>query len=357
MYYLKEIDNAYTINGVQLFQVLCYNLNDDRGVFMKNLTVKEANELILDGNVVGIPTETVYGLAANARSDVAVSKIFEAKGRPSDNPLIVHIGDISQVDNLVTKVSPKARLLMDYFWPGALTIILPSSGVVSHLVTAGLTTVGLRMPSHEIALELLRLSGVPLAAPSANRSGKPSPTCAKHVMHDMKGRIAGVVDGGISDVGLESTVIDMTTDVPVILRPGGVSKEAIESVIGCVDISDNNGHKPKSPGMKYVHYAPNANIYIVKGGSIYFEKTVERFKEDGLKIGVLCLDHARKKYALAGVVKVIGIGEKGKNLYAALREFDRQDVDIILSESFDDEAVMNRLMKASEERILSEVEN
>lgn len=324
---------------------------------MKILTIEEATGLLLDGEAVAIPTETVYGLAADARSDVAVSKIFEAKGRPSDNPLIVHIGDVAQVDDLVTVVSNEARLLMDHFWPGPLTIILPSTGLVSQLVTAGLTTVGLRMPSHQIALELLRTSGVPLAAPSANRSGKPSPTCVKHVIHDMQDRISGVVDGGICDVGLESTVIDMSLDVPVILRPGGVSKAKIESVIGHVDISENKALRPKSPGMKYAHYAPNASVYIVKGDHAYFEEVVQHFKEEGLKVGLLCLDSSRGKYGLAGVVKIIRIGKKGKNLYAALREFDTLDVDVILSESFDDEAVMNRLMKASEERILSEVEN
>lgn len=322
---------------------------------MKKLTIKEAAELLLDDEAIAMPTETVYGLAADARSDGAVHKIFEAKGRPTDNPLIVHIGDVDQVEQLATDVSQKAYLLMDRFWPGPLTIILPSAGMVSELVTAGLTTVGLRMPSHPVALELLRTAGIPLAAPSANRSGKPSPTRAQHVIHDMAGRILGVVDGGICDVGLESTVIDMTLETPVILRPGGISKAQIESVIGAVNISNEQSEQPKSPGMKYAHYAPNATVYLVKGDHTYFEEIVRRFKEEGCKIGVLCLDTAREKYPLADVVK--GIGVQGKHLYAALREFDAQGVDVILSDHFDDEAVMNRLMKASEERVLSDVED
>jgi L-threonylcarbamoyladenylate synthase len=322
---------------------------------MRNLTIKEAVDLLIDGEIIAIPTETVYGLAADARNDVAVSQIFKAKGRPSDNPLIVHIGDVAQVDSLAINVSERARLLMDHFWPGPLTIILPSAGVVSELVTAKLSTVGLRMPAHDGALQLLRMSGLPLAAPSANISGKPSPTHAKHVAHDMEGRIAGVVDGGVCEVGLESTVIDMSLDVPVILRPGGISKEQIESVIGHIDVSESSSEQPKAPGMKYAHYAPDASVYIVKGQSRYFEKVILDFKEKKCKVGVLCLDTVREKYQLADVVK--GIGEKGKNLYAALRQFDEQSVDVVLCEFFADVAVMNRLMKASEERVLSEVED
>jgi len=320
---------------------------------MKNLTIKEATDLLLDGEVVAIPTETVYGLAGDARSDGAVSKIFTAKGRPSDNPLIVHIGEMSQVDELATAISEKARLLMDHFWPGPLTIILPSTGKVSELVTAGLTTVGLRMPSHSVALELLRTSGMPLAAPSANLSGKPSPTSVSHVKHDLEGRIAGVIDGGVCEVGLESTVIDMSTDVPIILRPGGISKGQIEGVMGQVEVSDCSSERPKAPGMKYAHYAPDARVYLVEGDEVYFEKMIQRFKAEGFKVGVLCPDTARKKCGVAEVVK--GIGEKGTHLYAALREFDAQGVDVVLCEFFDDMAVMNRLRKASEERVLSEV--
>jgi len=322
---------------------------------MKNLTIKEAIRLLADGQIVAIPTETVYGLAADARNGLAVSHIFKAKGRPSDNPLIVHIGDVSQVDLLATHVSEKARLLMAHFWPGPLTVILPNAGVVSQLVTAGLSTVGLRMPSHEATLQLLRISGIPLAAPSANLSGKPSPTCVQHVKHDLKGQIAGVIDGGICEVGLESTVIDMTLDVPVILRPGGISQDAIEAVIGPVSTSAHSSNQPKSPGMKYAHYSPDAHVYLVQGSPMYFQKMIKHYKENGFKVGVLCLDPTSGQHPFADVVK--GIGKKGKSLYASLREFDEQEVDVILCEASGDVAVMNRLMKASEERMLSEVEN
>ena len=322
---------------------------------MKNLTIEEATDLLINDEIVAIPTETVYGLAADARSDIAVSKIFKAKGRPSDNPLIVHVGDITQIDKLVIDVSESARLLMDYFWPGPLTIILKSTGSVSKLVTAGLETIGLRIPSHKTTLELLRTSGIPLAAPSANISGKPSPTSADHVRDDMEGRISGIIDGGECHIGLESTVIDMTNDAPIILRPGGISKEQIESVIGHIDISNGSSEHPKSPGMKYAHYSPDASVYIVKGGVEHFSKMILEFKSQNLKVGVLCLDGTKEKYEIAHVVK--GIEGKGKNLYSALREFDVHDIDVVLCELFNNTAVMNRLLKASEERILSEMEN
>ena len=322
---------------------------------MKNLTIVEAINLLTNNEIVAIPTETVYGLAADARSDIAISKIFQAKGRPADNPLIVHIGDVTQIDDLVIDVSEDARLLMAHFWPGPLTIILKNSGIVSKLVTAGLTTIALRIPDHEVALELLRTSNIPLAAPSANVSGKPSPTSAKHVKYDMKERIAGVIDGGICHIGLESTVIDMTLDVPVILRPGRISKKAIESVIGHVDLSDSSSVKPKAPGMKYAHYSPDAEVYIVKGSVEYFLKIILEFKAKNLKIGVLCLNKKKGNYELANVVTEID--EKGKDLYSALRKFDATGVDVVLCELFGDVAVMNRLFKASKERILSEIQN
>ena len=327
-----------------------------KGDFMKFLTSAETIERLKNGEVVAIPTETVYGLAADARNNDAVAKIFTAKGRPSDNPLIVHIGDVTQVDELVTTITPDARRLMDAFWPGALTIILPSTGVVSGLVTAGLSTVGLRIPSHPLTLSLLRESGIPLAAPSANLSGKPSPTKATHVATDLDGRIAGILDGGSCEIGLESTVIDMTTEQPTILRPGGVSLAAIESVLGRkVLVSKGANHQPKAPGMKYAHYAPDAKVYIVKGSSEYFTKTINQFKAKvDSKIGILCCEPASIDVSGSVVVKSI---ENGKNLYNAFREFDAEGVQVILCEYQEDAAIMNRLMKASEERVLSEVED
>jgi len=336
---------------------------------MMIITVKHAAKLLISGEVVAIPTETVYGLAADARSDAAVSKIFKAKGRPTDNPLIVHIGDMAQVDALVTAVSAEARLLMEHFWPGALTIILPSSGAVSELVTAGLPTIGLRMPNHRIALRVLRISGIPLAAPSANVSGSPSPTHPEHVMYDLHDRIAGIIDSDVCKLGLESTIIDMTLDTPVILRPGCISKEEIEAIIGPVEFAaEDSPEKPKAPGMKYRHYAPNAKLYIVKANPRFVQSIVQELgkKKYGLKVGVLCHLSCKKLYKKAHVVE--GIKTTGEDLYAKLRIFNQKNVDIIFSEYFDDVVVMNRLIKASgnqiidesfdiEERILREMED
>ena len=323
---------------------------------MKSLKIQEAIDLLKNGEVIAIPTETVYGLAADARSDKAVSKIFEAKGRPADNPLIVHIGDMAQVDHLATDVSEDARLLMNHFWPGPLTVIVKNARLVSRFATAGLPTIGLRMPDHPIALELLRTSGLPLAAPSANISGKPSPTLVDHVLHDMGNRIAGIVDGGMCELGIESTVIDMTSDVPVILRPGCISSQQIEAVIGPVDTLSSETHQPKAPGIKYTHYAPKAKVIVIDGSLKFFRSIIRYYKkEEGLKVGVLCHTSNIDRYQTADISR--RIGHKGKHLYATLRSFDEHHVDVILSECFDNEAVMNRLLKASEERILREVED
>ena len=322
---------------------------------MKRLTQIEAAELLRRSEVVAIPTETVYGLAADARCDVAVGKIFKAKGRPADNPLIVHIGAVSQVDELATNVSQKARLLMDRFWPGPLTVILPSNGCVSSLVTAGLKSVGVRMPDHPQTLALLQALKVPLAAPSANLSGKPSPTTAAHVAFDLKGRIPGVLDGGVCQVGLESTVIDMTKETPVILRPGGIDQAEIEAVIGCVEVATGSEEKPKSPGMKYTHYAPDAQVYVVKGSRVYMEKMVRQYGQEGNLVGVLSVDANGGDFPSAKYVKNIGF--KGKHLYAALRDCDAKGIDVVLCEWVSDAAVMDRLLKASEERVLNEVED
>lgn len=321
---------------------------------MRFLNVKQAATSLANGEIIAIPTETVYGLAADARCDDAVRKIFEAKGRPSDNPLIVHIGDVSQVDELVTTVSADARLLMEHFWPGPLTVILPNAAHVSELVTAGLSTIGLRIPDHYLTTELLRKSGIPLAAPSANLSGKPSPTSVEHVCHDMAGRIDGILSGGVTNLGLESTVIDMTTPVPVILRPGCITKAEIETIIGPVEVSQGSPDKPKAPGMKHRHYAPNAKLMIVKGRPKFVQSVVQEFgkKKYGLKIGTLCHVSCKNLYKRAEVV--YGIKGTGQNLYDALRVFDQQNVDLIISEYFDDVAVMDRLIKASENRILTE---
>lgn len=322
---------------------------------MKRLTNNEAIELLAKGEIVAVPTETVYGLAADARKCRAVKKIYKAKERPMDNPLIVHIGEISQVEQLTTYISEDAKKLMEHFWPGPLTIVLPSSKKVSKWVTAGLDTIAIRMPSHDRTLEILRKSRIPLAAPSANLSGKPSPTCVEHVACDLGDKIAGIVNGGVCDIGMESTVIDMSLATPVILRPGSISKAEIEKLIGAVETSDNSAIKPKAPGMKYAHYAPNAKIYNVRGSLKFFKSQIVDFKEQGFKVGVLSHKSSRYFYKKADVILSISAG--GKQLYKALRIFDEKEVDVILSEEFEDEAVVNRLLKASEERFLSEVEN
>ncbi|MCL2408074.1 MAG: L-threonylcarbamoyladenylate synthase [Oscillospiraceae bacterium] len=327
------------------------------------LTLEEAADLLRKNEVVAFPTETVYGLGAVATSDEAVAKIFEAKGRPGDNPLIVHVGDISQLENVVSEIPDMARKLMEAFWPGPLTIVLPKHASLSDKVTAGLNTVGVRIPSHPVALELLKKVNLPIAAPSANISGKPSPTTARHVADDLTGKIAGIVDGGEAQIGLESTVLDCTVEPPVILRPGGVSKEAIEAVIGrevIVHKSPENAESaPKSPGMKYKHYSPKAPMSIVKGDDIFFQYVINEAKTQGKKVGVLVTEENSSKYN-ADVVVTCGAGNDvesiAKRLYDALREFDEHDIDAIYSESFDETglgaAIMNRLLKASGYRVI-----
>jgi len=326
---------------------------------MKKLTTKEAINLLAVGEIIAIPTETVYGLAADARKSRAVKKIFKAKGRPTDNPLIVHIGHIEQAEKLAKNISDEARLLMKHFWPGPLTLILEDNGKVSKWVTAGLDTIGIRMPNHERTLQLLRKSEIPLAAPSANLSGKPSPTCFEHVERDLVGKIPGGVNGGVCEVGLESTIIDMTVVPPVILRPGGIKRHEIEAIIGKVALADGSIEtnesseklKPKAPGMKYAHYAPNAEVFIVNGDIAYFKSLINNYRKLGKKVGVVCRKSNQYFYKRAHLVKSVSVD--GKQLYKVFRQFDDTEIDIILCEMFEDEAVMNRLMKASEEKVLS----
>lgn len=318
----------------------------------------EAAQKLMSNEVVAFPTETVYGLGGNAKSDDAVVKIFEAKGRPGDNPLIVHISDREQIHSFIKAVPEKAKSLMDAFWPGPLTIILEQkSGVLSEKATAGLSTVGVRMPDHPVALALIEASGLPLAAPSANLSGKPSPTTAAHVMDDLTGRIAGIVDGGATGVGVESTVVDCTAKVPVILRPGGVTREQLEEIVGEISVDPalkDADQAPKAPGMKYRHYAPNAPFYLVNGTSEQIQQLVQEKRNEGLKVGVMTTKENKDFYD-ANVV--IACGERSKletvagALYDTLRAFNQEDLDIIYGEVFPEhgvgQAVMNRLTKAS----------
>ncbi|MBM7714483.1 L-threonylcarbamoyladenylate synthase [Bacillus thermophilus] len=323
--------------------------------------IVKAAELIKKNEVVAFPTETVYGLGANATSDEAVAKIFAAKGRPADNPLIVHIATFQQLKQIAVDISDTAMKLMRTFWPGPLTLIFNKKpGAVSRLVTAGLNTVAVRMPDHPLAMALIRESGHPIAAPSANKSGKPSPTTAKHVQDDLDGIVAGIVDGGPAGVGVESTVVDCTVSPPVILRPGGISKEDIEAVIGPVEEDPSiasSVSKPKSPGMKYRHYAPDAPLYLADGEQQWIQQLIDEKMAAGLKVGILAPQETASFYK-ADVVVPCGSKADPKSsaqtLYQALRFFENSGVDIIFSEVFPrtgvGAAIMNRLEKAASHR-------
>jgi len=322
------------------------------------------------GATVAFPTETVYGLGANALDADAVAQIFQAKGRPSDNPLIVHIAHRDDVDRLAREVNAAALLCMQTFWPGPLTLILPCRDIVPTNVTAGLDTVGLRMPDHVAALDLIGRAGVPIAAPSANRSGRPSPTTAEHVLEDLDGRIAGIVDGGAAGVGVESTVLDCTGPVPMILRPGGITREMLAAVLGRVEIDpalagDDVAVAPRSPGVKYTHYAPQSDMWLVEG-----EHAVDKINElvasahrDGLLVGVLTTTEHATRYPQADVVRVTGsradLATVAAELYDAIRSFDHTEVGVIYAETFSEEgvglAVMNRLRKAAGHRVIKAV--
>jgi L-threonylcarbamoyladenylate synthase len=326
--------------------------------------LEEAAHLLRENEVVAFPTETVYGLGGNALSNDACAKIFAAKGRPADNPLIVHISAMEQLQPLVGEVPEPAQKLMDAFWPGPLTVILPKGQAVCDKVTAGLSTVAVRMPNHPVARALIEQAGLPIAAPSANRSGKPSPTTAEHVKRDLEGRIAGIVDGGETGIGVESTVVDCSGETVEILRPGGLTKAEIEAVIGETAIahtpSDLN-EAPKSPGMKYRHYAPNAKLTLVDGSPAYLQSLVDKEQQRGTKVGVLTTDERKHDYQ-ADVVLSCGkrsnLRTVAHSLYRILRAFDEQDVEVIYGEVFPEEgigeAIMNRLKKSAGGRIVIE---
>jgi len=340
--------------------------NVDKFVDKKEIysQVVDASNLLAEGQVVAFPTETVYGLGADATSDEAVQGIFQAKGRPSDNPLIVHIATKEQLKQLVTEIPLQAERLMDAFWPGPLTIILPSKDRVSSYVTAGLSTVGIRMPDHPVALAIIEKSGKPIAAPSANTSGKPSPTTASHVWEDLNGRIAGIVNGGPTNVGVESTVIDCTQLPPMILRPGSITPEMISEVIGHIEVdpsTTNKMEKPKSPGMKYTHYAPNAQMTLVDGSQDFINKLIHKEQKNGKKVGILTTEENKTTYQ-ADVVIACGYRNRletvATGLYDSIRQFNEAGVDLIFSEMFPNEgigiAIMNRLWKACGHSIIRE---
>lgn len=320
---------------------------------------RQAAEYLKKGEIAAIPTETVYGLAADATNGQAVKKIFEAKGRPQDNPLISHISSMEMLPMVWRKVTPQAKALAEAFWPGPLTIILPRSELLADEVCAGLPTAAVRWPSHPVAQQVITLAGVPLAAPSANTSGSPSPTTAESVMQDMAGKIPMVVDGGTCEVGVESTVVSLAGQTPLLLRPGGVTKEELERVLGCeVKLSDavlhqlQEGEKPASPGMKYRHYAPNARVLIVQGSSAQYCEYVKAHAEEG--DCALCFEEDIK--ALSGIA-CIPYGKEGDGvsqahgLFAALRALDEKHVKTAYArcpqQSGISLAVYNRLLRAA----------
>jgi L-threonylcarbamoyladenylate synthase len=325
-----------------------------------NSKIKDAGKIIKNGGLVALPTETVYGLGANALNQNAVKKIFIAKGRPSDNPLIVHIADLNELKLLVKEVPEKAKRLMKRFWPGPLTLIMKKTKIVPKITTGGLESVAIRMPSHKIALSLIKHSNVPIAAPSANLFGKPSPTSADHVILDLFGKIDAIIDGGNASIGVESTVIDMTSEPPILFRPGKVTVEQIEKCIGKIIVHPSvSGIKmknviAKSPGMKYKHYAPNAKVIVVEGKNVDVKKKIKNLVKEynrlGKGVGVITTD---KNHDYDGKVIFIGKNQNAfaKNLFKTFREFDKTDVDIIIAESIELKglglAIMNRLRRAS----------
>lgn len=337
----------------------------------KEELLKKPAEILRNGGLVAFPTETVYGLGANALNEEAAKKIYEAKGRPSDNPLIAHIADFDGLGPLVSEIPEAGKKLMEAFWPGPLTLIFPKSSMVPYGTTGGLDTVAVRMPSDPVANALIRLSGVPVAAPSANTSGRPSPTTADHVWQDMNGKIDMIVDGGAVGIGVESTIIDVSGKVPMILRPGAITQEMASAVLGLMvplDPAITSGPmkadvRPKAPGMKYRHYAPKADLTLVEGETEAVTETINRLADEkigqGFSVGIICTEETKSLYP-AGMVKSLGFRAKEEtlahNLYSVLREFDDLKADFIFSESFSKDhlgqAIMNRLTKAAGYHIL-----
>ena len=329
--------------------------------------IREMAEKIRNGETVIFPTETVYGLGANAMDEDAAKKIYLAKGRPSDNPLIVHIADIEEVDKIALEVGEKAKKAMENFWPGPLTIILKKKEIVPNVTSGGLSTVAIRMPSNKIANALIRESKTQIAAPSANISGRPSPTKAEHVVKEMSGRVSGIIMGGDCDFGLESTVVDFSDDKPMILRPGSITKEMLEEVLGEVSIDPSlskkeDNIKAKAPGMKYKHYSPNAQVYIVKGEEnnviVKMNELSKKNHAENKKTGIMCMSKDIDKFECDYIVDLgKDYDEVASNLFDALIKMDEAKMDIVYSVCFEScgvgQAIMNRLLKSAGYRIIN----
>ncbi|MCM1103642.1 MAG: L-threonylcarbamoyladenylate synthase [Clostridium sp.] len=330
--------------------------------------IRRAGEIIRAGGLVAFPTETVYGLGGDALNKESSRKIYAAKGRPSDNPLIVHICKWQDIERIAARIPQAARGLAEAFWPGPLTMILPKSDAVPYETTGGLDTVAVRFPSHPAARALIEAAGGYVAAPSANRSGRPSPTTAKYVAEDMDGRIDMIIDGGEVGIGIESTIVDLTGDMPMILRPGHITQEMLENVLGRVAADQTileaaDGVKPKAPGMKYRHYAPKGVLTVVEGDRDAVTEKINALTREasaaGEKVGVIATEETVHAYH-ADCVKNIGsrLDEAAiaHNLYAILREFDDEEMTVLFSEAFDTagmgQAIMNRLLKAAGYRVI-----
>ncbi|MDO5590041.1 MAG: L-threonylcarbamoyladenylate synthase [Lachnospiraceae bacterium] len=330
-------------------------------------SMEMAGAILKRGGLVAFPTETVYGLGADALNEKAAEKIYAAKGRPSDNPLIVHITNLDALEKIAINIPKETKAIADAFWPGPLTMIFEKSDVVPLGTTGGLNTVAVRMPSDEVAAALIDAGGGYIAAPSANTSGRPSPTMAEHVEEDLAGRIDMILDGGPVSIGLESTILDMTVTPPMILRPGAITKEMLEECVGEVTVDKaviQPGQRPKAPGMKYRHYAPQAKLSIVEGDMenviAKINALAEEKVKEGCKVGIIGTEESVHNYR-CGDIKSIGTREDEStiavHLFAILREFDADEVDYIYSESFDSEgigsAIMNRLLKAAGHHVIT----
>ena len=334
-----------------------------------NNIIAEAAKILSQGGLVAFPTETVYGLGGDAFDPTAAAGIYAAKGRPSDNPLIVHISKVEDLEKLSDEVPLSAYKLAKEFWPGPLTMIIKKNDKVPKTITGGLETVAVRLPANPIARAIIEASGTFVAAPSANLSGRPSPTTGKHVIEDLTGRVDMIVDGGAIEIGLESTIVDLTEDVPMILRPGYVTLEQLKEILGEVTMDKGlmatlkDNVAPKAPGMKYRHYAPKAELTIVKGEEDKvlgkMEELLKEGMEKGLKVGIMTTESHKDRFNVGEVISLGGTGngeEIAAHLFAALRHFDELKVDVIYSEAFSEEgigqAVMNRLNKAAGHRTI-----
>lgn len=330
--------------------------------------IQEAGEIIRKGGLVAFPTETVYGLGGDALNPHSSTKIYAAKGRPSDNPLIVHIAHMDALGRIAEQIPKEAYLLADRYWPGPLTMIFRKTGEVPLATTGGLSTVAVRMPSHKTARALIDAAGGYIAAPSANRSGRPSPTVARYVIEDLDGQVDMIIDGGEADIGLESTIIDLTGERPVILRPGYITEKMLSEVLDSVEtdrtiLDGNSKEAPRAPGMKYRHYAPKGNLTVVEGDgplvTDYINGQLRIWKEKGMKTGVIATDETAAFYQ-GDVVKSAGSRQEeeeiAKHLFRILREFDEEGTQVMFSEGFSGQgigqAIMNRLLKAAGHQVV-----